>query len=64
MVGVHVLEHRKAGGGERKGLGLREAGFDAGKGHGSTAEHCLGMLMTVRMLWEMMRWSPGDVDGQ
>ena len=35
MVGVHVLGHRKAGGGEGKGLGLRKAGFDAGRGVGA-----------------------------
>ena len=42
MVGVYILGYRKAGGGERKRLGSREAGFDAGKGRGSTGEHRSG----------------------
>ena len=35
MVGACVLGYRKAGRGEGKRLGLREVGFDVGKGHGS-----------------------------
>ena len=49
MIGVHVLGHRKARGGEEEGLGLREAGFDAGMGRGSTVGRCSGVLMAVRM---------------
>jgi len=35
-----------------------------GKGRGSTAERRSGVLMAARVPWEMMRWPPGDVDGQ
>jgi hypothetical protein len=55
---------QKGRGGEGKGLGSREAGFDAGKGRESTAECRSGVLMAARMTWETMRWPPGDVDGQ
>ena len=63
MVGVCVVGYRRAGGGEGKGLGSREAGFDAGKGRGSTGKCRSGVLMAARMTWEMMRRSPGDIDG-
>jgi len=55
------LGYRKAGGGEGKGLSSREAGFEAGKGRGSTGEPS-GALMAARMTWETTRWPPGDVD--
>jgi hypothetical protein len=64
MVGVGVLGYRKAGGDERKWLGSREAGFDAGKGRGSMGERRSGVLMAARVPWETMRQAPGDVDGQ
>ena len=41
--------YRKAGGGEGRELGSREAGFDAGEGRESTAEHRSGVLMAVRV---------------
>ena len=63
MVGVHGLMYRKAGRGEGKGLGLREVGFDAGNKCGSAGKHCLGVLMAVRVTWELMRPSLGDIDG-
>jgi len=40
---------------------LRKAEFEAGKGRGSMEEPS-GVLMAVRMMWEMMRWPSGDVD--
>ena len=43
------LWYRKARGDEEKRLGLREAGFDVGKGHGSMVEHGSGALMAVRV---------------
>ena len=64
MVRVHVLWYRKAGGSEGKGLGSREAGFDAWKGRGSTGKHRSGVLMAARVTCETMTRPPGDVDGQ
>ena len=64
MIEVCALGYGKARGGEGKGLGSREAGFDAGKGRGSTVERRSGVLMAVRVTWETMRWPPGDVDRQ
>jgi len=64
MVRVRVWRYGKAGGGEEKRLGLREAGFDRGKGRGSAGEHHLGVLVAARVMWETMRWPYGNVDGQ
>ena len=50
MIGVDVLWYRKAGGGEGKGLGSREAGFDARKGRGSTGKHRSGALMAASVM--------------
>ena len=61
-MGVHVWGYRKAGRGEGKGLGSREAGFDAGKGRGSAGECCSGVSTVARMTWESMR-PLGDSDG-
>ena len=60
MIGVRVFGYRKAGGGEGKGLGPREAGFDAGKGRGSSGERCSGVLMAARVMWETMGMVPGQ----
>jgi len=51
------------GRGERKRLGLKEAGFDVGKGCGSTEECCSGVSTVVRIMWESMRPPFGDSDG-
>jgi hypothetical protein len=59
-----VLGYRKAGGGEGKWLGSREAGFDMGKERGSTGEHRSGSLMAARVTCETMWRPPGDVDGR
>jgi len=64
MVRVRVWGYGKAGGGEGKRLGSREAGFDGGKGHGSAGEHRSGVLVAARVTWETMRWPYGNVDGQ
>ena len=58
------MGYGKSGEGEGKGLGSREAGFDAGKGRGSMGECRSGVLMAARMTWETMRRSPGDSDGR
>ena len=63
MVGVHVVGYRRTRGGERKGLGSREAGFDAGKVRGSMGKCRSGVLMAARTTWEMRR-PPGDIDGR
>ena len=60
MIGVCVFGHRKAGGGEGKGLGLREAEFNVEKGHGSLGECCLVVLMAARVMWETMGMVPGQ----
>ena len=64
MVGVRVVGYRRTGGGEGKGLGSREAGFDARNGRGSTGKYRSGVLMVARMTWETMRQPLIDVDGQ
>ena len=50
MIEVCVFGYRKARGGEGKGLGSKEVGFDVGKGHGSSGERYLGVLMAARVM--------------
>ena len=50
MVGVHVLLYRKARRDEGKGLGSREVGVNARKGHGSMGELHSEVLMVARMM--------------
>ena len=60
MVWVCVLGYRRAGGGEGKGDGLQEAGFDARNRRGSTGKRCSGVLMAARVTWERVL---DDADG-
>ena len=59
MVGACVLGYRKAGRGEEKRLGLREAGFDAGEGHGSRVGHCLEAFFKLPVTWKTVGMGSG-----
>ena len=50
VVGVCFGGYRKARRGERKGLGSRETGFDAGKGCGRTGKQCLSAIIDTWLL--------------
>ena len=59
MVGACVLGYRKARRSEGKRLGLREVGFDAGKGCGSRVGCCSGAFFKPPVMWETVGMGSG-----